>query len=129
MADPVQDIIDVRPGSGVEIDIIGNNSDIISVQRDGVQIAYDRILEQLSRGNIAFVEASPGSNDWNISVRYGGNNDVFRCIAVRGNDIQNAIYSGAVRFGQGHPEWTNYGYKWIDSNTLRVQYGPNEGFI
>jgi len=44
--EPVQTVVDVGPGSGIELRILGKNADIIEILRDGEEIFFDRIQDQ-----------------------------------------------------------------------------------
>ena len=119
--EPVQTVVDVGPGSGVELRIVGKNADIIEVLRDGEEIFFDRIQDQsMDHSDVRYIYAGE-DNDWNICVRCGRCKDVFHCYAVRGN---NVIPSGSESFGKTDAYgFTNFPFEWIGNLTLRVRYG------
>lgn len=128
MPEVVRHVIDVGPHSGVEVYIAGGDADIIQILRGGIHILDDDIRDGRDQvpADIGWTKAETGTNDWNISARRGTDRDVFWCFAVRGNNVTR---SGDIRYGQGHPEWRNYPFDWIDANTLRIRYGPNIGHV
>lgn len=98
--EPIQTVVDVGPGSGVEVRIIGKNADIIEILRDGEQIFVDRILDQpMDHSDVRYIYAAT-KNNWNICVRCGKSKDVFHCYAVRGNSV---IASGGKVLGRPTP--------------------------
>lgn len=127
--EPIQTVVDVGPGSGVEVRIVGKNADIIEILRDGQQIFFDRILDQpMDHSDVRYIYAAT-KNNWNVCVRCGKSKDVFHCYAVRGNSV---IPSGRQSFGKTDPYgFTNFPFEWIGSLKLRVQYsyGPTYGYI
>jgi hypothetical protein len=119
--EPVQTLIDVGPGSGVEVRIVGKNADMIEILRDGREIFFDKILDQsMDHSDVRYIYAA-ADNDWNICVRCGKSKNVFHCYAVRGNDV---VPSGSESFGKTDPYgFTHFPFEWIGNLALKVQYG------
>ena len=119
--EPIQAVVDVGPGSGVEVRIVGRNADIIEILRNGEEIFVDRILDQpMDHSDVRCIYAAT-KNNWNVCVRSGKSKDAFHCYAVRGN---NVIPSGRESFRKTDPYgFTNFPFEWIGNLKLRVQYG------
>jgi hypothetical protein len=117
----IQTVVDVGPGSGVEVRIVGKNADIVEILRDGQQIFVDRILDQpMDHSDVRYIYAAT-ENNWNVCVRCGKSKDAFHCYAVCGNSV---IASGRQSFGKTDPYgFTNLPFEWIGNLKLRVQYG------
>ena len=137
ISDPVQYTIDLGTDSGVIVQIIGHDKDIICIRRDGTAIGYDRIEDQpMSLADIGYADAAgAGDTDFNVSVRSGRDKDVFTCYAIRGNDVFNnwfltkSGFGQRFRFGSHGDGLKNYGFIWESDNSVRVEYGQNTGFI
>lgn len=57
--EPVQTLIDVGPGSGVEVRIVGKNADMIEILRDGREIFFDKILDQsMDHSDVRYIYAA-----------------------------------------------------------------------
>jgi hypothetical protein len=124
--EPVQTVVDVGPGSGVELRIVGKNADIIEILRDGKEIFSDKILDHsMDHSDVRYIYAAQ-DNDWNICVRCGKSKDVFHCYAVHGNKV---IPSGRESFGKSDSNgFTKFPFDWIGDLALRVQYGSGSAY-
>jgi hypothetical protein len=130
-AEKIRHTVAVGLDSGVTVEIVGQDSDIIYIRRNGKLIGSQRIDDHpMTPADVAYTRAedlAAGSNDWNVAVRSGRDKDVFTCYAVRENNVFN---NGGerFRFGQRKDRLRNYGFAW-QAETLWISFGSKKGRI
>jgi hypothetical protein len=130
-AEKIRHIVNVGLDSGVTVEIVGQDSDIIYIRRDGKLIGSQRIEDHpMTPGDVAYTRAedsTAGINDWNVALRSGKDKDVFTCYAVRENGVFN---NGGerFRFGQRGDGLSNYSFGW-QNDTLNISFGRKRGRI